>query len=207
MSDGRTFKIRALKREDEADVMAAVARTSPQSLYRRFFGPKRFFSDQEIAYYMTVDFVNHVCLVAVTDEDGHPAIVAGVRYIVQEPGKAEVSFAVIDQYQGKGIGTALMQHIAGIAREAGIREFTAEVLPDNIPMLKVFIAKLLLAKDLDGLDFADTPVKEASVRDLSNGGFLVEQRNAVLIGGTGTGKSHLAIAIAGACIRGALLWR
>ena len=138
MSDGRAFKIRALKREDEADVMAAVARTSPLSLYRRFFGLKRFFSDQEIAYYMTVDFVNHVCLVAVTDEDGHPAIVGGVRYIVQEPGKAEVSFAVIDQYQGKGIGTALMQHITGIAREAGIKEFTAEVLPDNIPMLKVF---------------------------------------------------------------------
>jgi len=51
MSDGRTFKIRALKRDDEADVMAAVARTSPQSLYRRFFGQDRFFPDQEIAYY------------------------------------------------------------------------------------------------------------------------------------------------------------
>ncbi len=136
--DGRAFKIRAIKREDEPAVMAAVARTSPQSLYRRFFGPKRYFSDQEIAYYMTVDFVNHVCLVAVVDEDGHSAIVGGVRYIVQEPGKAEISFAVIDEYQGKGMGTALMQHMTGIARKAGIKEFTAEVLPDNIAMLKVF---------------------------------------------------------------------
>jgi len=138
MRDGHSFEIRAIKPEDQPAVMAAVARTSPQSLYRRFFGPKRYFSDQEIAYFMTVDFVNHVCLVTVTDEDGHPAIFGGVRYIIQEPGKAEVSFAVIDEYQGRGVGTALMQHIAGIARQAGIKEFTAEVLPDNVPMLKVF---------------------------------------------------------------------
>jgi RimJ/RimL family protein N-acetyltransferase len=138
MRDGRSFRIRAQRPEDKADVLAAVARTSPQSLYRRFFGPKRFFSDQELAFFLHPDFVNHVCLVVVTEEDGHPVIVGGVRYIVQEPGRAEVSFAVIDEYQGNGIGTALMHHIAGIARKAGIRAFTAEVLPDNVPMLKVF---------------------------------------------------------------------
>jgi len=63
------------------------------------------------------------------------------------------------------------------------------------------IAKLPLAKDLDEFDFAGTPINEALVRHLATGGFLAEQRNAVLIGGTGTGKSHLAIAIARACIR------
>ena len=65
------------------------------------------------------------------------------------------------------------------------------------------IAKLPLAKDIDNFDFTGTPVNEALVRDLASGAFLAEQRNAVLIGGTGTGKSHLAIAIARACIRGA----
>jgi DNA replication protein DnaC len=64
------------------------------------------------------------------------------------------------------------------------------------------IAKLPLAKDIDNFDFAGTPINEALIRDLANGGFLAEQRNAVLIGGTGTGKSHLAIAVARACIRG-----
>ena len=64
------------------------------------------------------------------------------------------------------------------------------------------IAKLPLAKDLDGFAFAGTPINESLVRDLATGAFLAEQRNAVLIGGTGTGKSHLAIAIARACIRG-----
>jgi DNA replication protein DnaC len=64
------------------------------------------------------------------------------------------------------------------------------------------IAKLPLAKDIDDFDFAGTPVNETLIRDLAGGAFLAEQRNAVLVGGTGTGKSHLAIAIARACIRG-----
>jgi DNA replication protein DnaC len=64
------------------------------------------------------------------------------------------------------------------------------------------IAKLPLAKDLDEFAFAGTPINEALVRDLAGGGFIAGQRNAVLIGGTGTGKSHLAIAIARSCIRG-----
>ena len=64
------------------------------------------------------------------------------------------------------------------------------------------IAKLPLAKDLDGFAFAETPVNESLVRSLATGAFLAEQRNAVLVGGTGTGKSHLAMAIARSCIRG-----
>jgi DNA replication protein DnaC len=64
------------------------------------------------------------------------------------------------------------------------------------------IAKLPLAKDLDGFTFAETPINEGLVRSLATGAFLAEQRNAVLVGGTGTGKSHLAMAIARSCIRG-----
>jgi DNA replication protein DnaC len=63
------------------------------------------------------------------------------------------------------------------------------------------VAKLTLAKDIEDFDFTDTPVNEALVRDLATGTFIADQRNAVLIGGTGTGKSHLAIAIARALIR------
>ena len=63
------------------------------------------------------------------------------------------------------------------------------------------IAKLPLAKDLDDFVFKDTPINEALVRDLAGGGFIAQQRNAVFIGGTGTGKSHAVIAIARSCIR------
>lgn len=63
------------------------------------------------------------------------------------------------------------------------------------------IAKLPLAKDIDDFDFKDTPINETLVRDLATGGFLEQQRNVILIGGTGTGKTHLAIAITRHCIR------
>lgn len=64
------------------------------------------------------------------------------------------------------------------------------------------ISKLPLAKDIGDFRFNGTPINEALVHELATGTFLAQQRNAVLIGGTGTGKSHLAIAIARACIRG-----
>ena len=63
------------------------------------------------------------------------------------------------------------------------------------------IAKLPLAKDLDDFTFTNTPINEGLVRDLATGSFVADQRNVVLVGGTGTGKSHLAIAIARALIR------
>ena len=63
------------------------------------------------------------------------------------------------------------------------------------------IAKMPLAKEIDEFEFDDTPVNETLVRDLAGGGFLQQQRNLVLVGGTGTGKTHLAVGIARACIR------
>jgi len=136
--DGRKIEIRALRPEDRDDVRAAVGRTSDQSLYRRFFGAKREFSEKEVTFFMNVDFINHVALVAAVEEDGRSEIVAGARYIVERPRTAEVAFVVVDQFQGQGIGAALLRHLAIIARDAGLKEFIAEVLPENISMLKVF---------------------------------------------------------------------
>jgi DNA replication protein DnaC len=63
------------------------------------------------------------------------------------------------------------------------------------------IAKLPATKDLDAFEFDGTPINEALVNDLAGGGFLAQQRNIVMVGGTGTGKTHVAIAIARSCIR------
>jgi GNAT superfamily N-acetyltransferase len=138
LPNGRRAEIRALRPEDQSDYLAAVKRTSDQTLYRRFSGTKRGFSEQEVAFFMNIDFATHVALIAVVEEGGPPAMVGVGRYIVMEPGKAEVAFAVVDGYQGQGIGAVLMRHLAAIARAVGLKELIAEVLPDNIVMLKVF---------------------------------------------------------------------
>ena len=66
---------------------------------------------------------------------------------------------------------------------------------------QIAIAKLPFAKEVEEFTFDGTPVNETLVRDLAGGGFLEQQRNLVLVGGTGTGKTHLAVAIARSCIR------
>ena len=88
-------------------------------------------------------------------------------------------------------------HIVGELLAAEIAEKQARSIKYQLTS-----AKLPLAKDGDEVVFAGTPMYESMVRDLASGRFLAVQRNAVLVGGTGTGKSHLAIAIARACIRG-----
>ncbi|MBR1268724.1 GNAT family N-acetyltransferase [Bradyrhizobium sp. AUGA SZCCT0222] len=138
LRDGSEIEIRALRPEDEADMLAAVGKTSAQSLQRRFFVMKRHFSDKERAYFMDIDFKNHVALVALAEEAGRKAVVGGGRYIIFEPGRAEMAFVVIDAWQGRGIGSILMRHLVKIARDAGLLELTAEVLPENKAMIGVF---------------------------------------------------------------------
>jgi RimJ/RimL family protein N-acetyltransferase len=138
LRNGREVEIRALRRDDRDALLAATSRASPQSMFRRFFAAKRAFSEQEIEFFVNVDFIAHVALVAVTRENSQAIIIGGVRYIVTQPGTAEVAFAVVDAYQGQGLGTVLMRHLAAIARNAGLKELIAEVLADNTPMLKVF---------------------------------------------------------------------
>ena len=88
------------------------------------------------------------------------------------------------------------QRIVGDLLSAEIAEKQARSIKYQIT-----IAKLPLAKDVGDFVFDGTPLNETLVRDLSGGNFIAHQRNVVLVGGTGTGKTHLAIAIARACIR------
>ncbi len=138
LRDGRPIEIRALRPTDEAGMLDAINNTNAESLRRRFFVTKRAFSDKELAFFINVDFVKHVALVAEIEENGRHSIIGGGRYIVTHPGEAEVAFVVIDAYQGQGIGTLLMRHLALIARAGGLRELAADVLPENAPMRKVF---------------------------------------------------------------------
>ena len=96
----------------------------------------------------------------------------------------------------------------GLKRQHPVQRIIGELLKAEIAekqarsiKYQLTIAKLPLAKELAEFEFAGTPINEGLVRDLAGGTFLANQRNAVLVGGTGTGKSHLAIAIARNCIR------
>jgi GNAT superfamily N-acetyltransferase len=137
LRDGRTVEIRAQRAHDrrhaggDRAIQLGIA-------YRRFFAVRREFSEKEADYFLDIDFVNHVALVAVANDAGQPTIVGGGRYIVVRPDQAEVAFAIVDAYQGLGIGSALMRHLATLGRDAGIRELIAEVLSENVPMLNVF---------------------------------------------------------------------
>ncbi len=86
---------------------------------------------------------------------------------------------------------------------------TAEISEKQARSIRyqITIAKLPLAKDIEDFAFGATPINETLVRDLAGGNFVAHQRNVVLVGGTGTGKTHLAIAIARSCIRGGVRGR
>jgi RimJ/RimL family protein N-acetyltransferase len=138
LRDGTSLHIRALLPSDRAEMLAAIGRSSKQTLYRRFFAPKKNFSERELEFFLNVDFTSHVALVALLAEEGRDAIVGGARYIVVRPGGAEVAFVVDDPHQKRGIAGHLIRHLIQIARAAELKEFVAEVLPENLPMLKVF---------------------------------------------------------------------
>lgn len=138
LRDGRSVQIRALRADDRNAMLGAVGRMGQQSRYFRFFGPKKAFTEREIAYFTDLDFVSHVALVAELTEQGRQLIVGGARYIVTRPGHAEIALGVDDAHHGLGVASLLVGHLISIARTAGIAELEAEVLPGNAPMLRVF---------------------------------------------------------------------
>jgi len=134
---GEDVEIRSQRRQDRKDLEAALARMSDESV-PSFFRRKAPFLGKGSRAFLDIDFVNHVALVAVADENGKHPIVGAGRYVVVQPGQAEVAFGVIDQFQGQGLGGALLRELAGVGRHAGINELIAEVLGSNLAMLKVF---------------------------------------------------------------------
>ncbi len=135
LGNGDAVFIRPLTADDRPALAAFHKRQSAESIYRRFFSPKPELSEKELLHFTDVDMVDRAALAV----ESHDEFIAWASY-ERWPGRneAEAAFMVDDAYQGAGIATLLLEHLAAIARSNGIERFTAEVLGDNRSMLAVF---------------------------------------------------------------------
>src|SRR5262245_39296587 len=132
LSDGGTVHVRPVRPSDAAKYRAFHAGLSSESVYYRFFSPKPRLSDKEVERFTTVDFHDRVALIALLGDD----IVAEARFDRwRGVDEAEVAFTVADAHHGRGIATVMLEQLAAVGREFGLKRFTAEVLPDNRAML------------------------------------------------------------------------
>lgn len=135
LGSGDTAYIRPLTTDDKAALADFHRRQSPESVYRRYFSPKPELNARELEHFTNIDMVNRVAL-AVESQNQFVAWASYERW----PGRneAEAAFMVDDKFNGRGIATLLLEHLAAIAQSNGIERFTAEVLGDNRGMLAVF---------------------------------------------------------------------
>ncbi|MFI5619876.1 GNAT family N-acetyltransferase [Streptomyces sp. NPDC051567] len=143
LRDGATARIRPITTEDAERLVSFYEQVSDESKYYRFFAPYPRLSDRDVHRFTHHDYVDRVGLAATVGGE----FIATVRYDrIGADGRAagapadeaEVAFLVQDAHQGRGVASALLEHIGAVARERGIRRFAAEVLPANTKMIKVF---------------------------------------------------------------------
>jgi acetyl coenzyme A synthetase (ADP forming)-like protein len=134
LRDGSTVHVRPVRADDDVQIREFLAGLSPESIGFRFFGAPDL--EWVTNWSIDVDYANRFALVAVSGAT--PAIIAHAAYIRTGADEAEVAFLVADAWQGHGIATILLAHLAAIAELHGITTFTAEVLPHNHRMIEVF---------------------------------------------------------------------
>ncbi|WP_309094456.1 GNAT family N-acetyltransferase [Streptomyces sp.] len=143
LRDGGTARVRPITVDDAERLVSFYEQVSDESKYYRFFAPYPRLSAKDVHRFTHHDFVDRVGLAATVGGE----FIATVRYDRIGPDgtpasapadEAEVAFLVQDAHQGRGVASALLEHIAAVARERGIRRFAAEVLPANTKMIKVF---------------------------------------------------------------------
>ncbi len=138
LRDGVPAHLRPITPADADALQEFHTGQSERSVYLRFFAPMERLSPGDLERFTRVDHRDRVALVVVVPHDGRERIIAVGRFDRVGAASAEVAFTVADAHQGRGLGSVLLEHLAGAARELGIGEFTAEVLPQNGAMLAVF---------------------------------------------------------------------
>jgi GNAT superfamily N-acetyltransferase len=133
LRDGARVTVRPVRRADAAQVLEGFERMSPESRYRRFLSGITELDPSLLRYLTDVDHADHEALVAIAG--GHGVAIARYVRAVDQPDTAEMAISVIDEWQGRGLGAALLTLLAQRAREQGIARFTALTLATNQPML------------------------------------------------------------------------
>jgi RimJ/RimL family protein N-acetyltransferase len=135
LRSGHRVLVRVLSPDDGPGLAEAFEQLSETSRYRRFFTVKPQLSERSLALLTDVDHHDHEALVAMAPGSGQ--LIGVARYIrnPRQPDQAEVAVTVIDSWQRRGVGTALLRELAQRAAEEGIQHFTAEILAENRPML------------------------------------------------------------------------
>jgi len=143
LPDGAQVLLRPIRAEDKRMLADGLRRLSPESVQRRFLTPKRSFSRAELRYLTEVDGRDHVALVAESPAEPARRLIAVGRFVRlrDDPEAAEVAITVADDFQGRGLGSILGEHLAHSARNRGIRRFTATMSSQNVPAHRL-MAKL-----------------------------------------------------------------
>jgi|FLYL01.1.fsa_nt_gi acetyl coenzyme A synthetase (ADP forming)-like protein len=136
LRDGEVVHVRPIKPDDGPRLVDFFERLGPQSRYFRFFRVKKTLDPEEVEYFTHVDYDRRMALVVL--KGGRIIGVGRYDRLEDEPEVAEVAFAVVDDEQGRGIGTELLQLLTAYARSRGITAFRAYVLPENVQMMRVF---------------------------------------------------------------------
>jgi GNAT superfamily N-acetyltransferase len=132
--------VRPVRPDDRERLVAGFERLGGESRYQRFLAPMAELSEADITYLTDVDHHDHEALAAIDEETGDGVGVARFIRRADRPDTAEAAVTVIDEWQGCGVGTALLDLLAARAREEGITRFTALPLAENRDMLDVLEA-------------------------------------------------------------------
>jgi GNAT superfamily N-acetyltransferase len=138
LRNGLSVCIRSARPDDSDLLIEAFHKLDPESVYLRFFGPKKELSPGDMKRFREADFDTRVILLCTAQEDGREIVIASGTYARAGDAAAEVAFVVEEDYHRLGIARRLLTHLGKIATAAGIRTFIAEVLPHNTAMLGVF---------------------------------------------------------------------